>query len=159
MHTQGGGKNARQSFRDSDDFRHFQTVLRDGFVRQGTTTVRPELMEMTDHLARILQRSDRRESDTNRYFQRFFRHIQSLQGLHDSGTLQAELHLLKARLAYADGQQAISRNFHLIAQESLDSVLQSEETAPQIPGLCQFLEALYAYYYYHTQRDARRRRP
>ncbi len=153
-----GAKPARQSFRDSDDFQRFRTLLQAGFVLEGTDIPVPELLEFTESLARILQRSDRQDSDTGNHFKRIFQQLKGLQQDQDAVEIEVELRMLKARLAYADGRQAISRNFHLVMQESIDSVLGSRHIPAQLPGLCGFLEALYGYYYYHTQRDIRRRR-
>ena len=151
-------KPARQSFRDSDDFRQFQRLLQAGFVKEGTDITAPELLTFTEALAQVLQRSDRHDSDTGQYFRRIVQQINGLRQIPDTLKVEVELRMLKARLAYADGRQTISRNFHLIMQESIDSVLSCEHIPSQLPGLCGFLEALYGYYYYHTQRDTRRRR-
>jgi len=151
-------KPPRKSFRESDDFQQFRTLLQSGFVKEGTDLPKPELLECTEQLARILQRSDRRDSDTMNHFRRMFHQLRGLQHVHNVAEIEVELRMLKARMAYADGRQKISRNFHLIIQESIDSVLECEHIPAQLPGLCGFFEALYGYYYYHTQRDMRRRR-
>lgn len=153
-----GTKPTRQSFRDSEEFQQFRTLLQTGFVKTDATLPAPELLAFTEPLAQVLQRSDRGEAETDAYFRRIFQHIKGLQHVQDPIAIAVELRMLKARLAYADGRQIISRNFHLIMETSLDSILASEQILAQLPGLCGFLEALYGYYYYHTQRDVRRRR-
>ena len=151
-------KPPRQSFRESEDFQQFQELVRDGFVKTGTDLPKPELLELTEHLARILRRSDRRDTDITKQFRHVFHQVKGLRQVHDTVKMEVALRLLKAQMAYADGRQTISRNFHLIVQESIDSVLGCEHIPAQLPGLCGFFEALYGYYYYHTQRDKRRRR-
>lgn len=153
-----GNKPPRQSFRESDDFQQFRKLVQDGFVEAGTDLPKPELLEFTEHLARILRRSDRRGTDAVKQFRQVFHQIKDLQQGHDIVRMEVQLRMLKAQMAYADGRQTISRNFHLIIQESIDSVLGCEHIPTQLPGLCGFFEALYGYYYYHTQRDQRRRR-
>jgi CRISPR type III-A-associated protein Csm2 len=153
-----GNKPPRQSFRESDDFQKFRELVQNGFVEASTGLPKPDLLEFTEHLARILRRSDRRDTDIIKQFRHVFHQFKGLQQVHDTVKMEVELHMLKAQMAYADGRQTISRNFHLIIQESIDSILGCEDLPTQLPGLCGFFEALYGYYYYHTQRDKRRRR-
>jgi hypothetical protein len=61
-------------------------------------------------------------------------------------------------MLYAAGRQAISRDVSPIIQECIDTLLTCGNILKQLPGFCGFFESLYAYYYYQTQRDVRRRR-
>ena len=151
-------RSPRKPFRESDNFRKFQEVVQHGFVQQGTELPKPELLQLSERLAKMLSRSDRRDFDTVNHVRRFFNQVSGLKNVQDTVKLEVELQMLKARIAYATGRHTISRDFSLVIQESLDRILGCGQIAEQLPGFCGFFEALYAYYYYHAQRDARRRR-
>jgi CRISPR type III-A-associated protein Csm2 len=157
-HSPKPSKPPRQSFRESEDFQRFRELLQSGFVKEGTEILKPELLEFTERLAKILRRSERREFATLDQFRRLFQQVKGLQQVRDATALEVELRLLNAQITYADARQTISRNFSLVMQESLNSLLGCDQIPTQLPGMCTFFEALYAYYYYHTQRDMRRRR-
>lgn len=147
-----------KGLRETEEFQHFQKLLSAGFVAQGTTLTNPELLKFSEKLAKILKRSDRRDSETATQFRSIFQQINGLQHCADTVQIQVELRLLKARMAYAAGRKMISRDFSLVLQECFDAILNCEQMQTQLPGLCGFFESLYAYYYYQAQKDNRRRR-
>lgn len=158
MNNQGKKPQSRRSFRESDDFRNFKEMLNGGFVAEGTILPRPELLAFSEKLARLLKKSDRRDSDTVNQFRTFFHKVTGFQHIEDAMQIEVELRLIRARMLYAAGRQAISRDVNLVIQACIDMLLTSDNIPKQLPGFCGFFESLYAYYYYQTQRDVRRRR-
>lgn len=158
MNNQASKHQTRKGFRETEDFQHFQKMVKSGFLSDGTSVTKPELLKFSEKLAKTLKRSDRRDSDTVNQFRRFFNQVSGLKNFDDAVQLQARLRLVKARMMYAAGRQIVSRDFNLVVQECIDSILEKEDIASQLPGFCGFFESLYAYFYYQTQRDVRRRR-
>jgi CRISPR type III-A-associated protein Csm2 len=150
-----------KSFKETDDFQQFQRLLENGFVAPGTALPHPELLAFSEKLARVLRRSEHRDTDTAAQLGAFFKQVNGLKYLHpspeQSTQLQVELRMLRARVLYAAGRRTISREASIVIQESLDRLLARDDLTGQIPGFCGFFEALYAYYYYQAQKDARRR--
>jgi CRISPR type III-A-associated protein Csm2 len=158
MNNQGKKTQPRRSFRESDDFRNFKEMLSGGFVAEGTILPRPELLTFSEKLARLLRKSDRRDSDTVNHFRTFFHQVTGFKQLEDTTQIEVELRMMRAKMLYAAGRQTISRDVSLVIQECIDTLLTCENIMTQLPGFCGFFESLYAYYYYQAQRNSRRRR-
>lgn len=148
-----------QGFRESEEFKQLQAIVHEGFTIQNTTTTKSDLLELSEKLAKTLKKSERRDSDTVNQFRKFFNQVNGLKKSgDDAAKLSAELRLLKARMSYATGRQAISRDFNLVIQECVESILKQPNLQIQLTGFCDFFESLYAFYYYQTQKDMIRRR-
>lgn len=151
-----------KNFKETDDFKQFQRLLENGFVAPGTALPHPELLKFSENFARVLRKNERRDTDSIAHFRTFFNQVNGLQHLRpspeQSTRLRVELQMLRARILYAAGRKAVSREVSLVIQESLDRLLARDDLAGQLSGFCGFFEALYAYYYYQAQKDARRRR-
>lgn len=158
MNNQGKKPQTRRSFRESDDFRNFKELLSGGFVAEGTSLPRPDLLTCSEKLAKLLKKSDRRDSDTVNQFRTFFHQVTGFQHVEDAVQVEVELRMLRAKMLYAAGRQTISRDVSLVIQECIDALLTCDNMTKQLPGFCGFFESLYAYYYYQAQRDVRRRR-
>lgn len=152
----------RKNFKETDDFKQFQHLLASGFVAPGTALPHPELLKFAEKLARILRKNERRDTDSIAPFRAFFNQVNGLQHLRPSPEqhtrLRVEFQMLRARILYAAGRKAVSREVSLVIQESIDRLLAQDDLAGQLSGFCGFFEALYAYYYYQAQKDARKRR-
>lgn len=152
-----------EGMQPSEAFRQLREVLQEGFASvvhddsdaiQPESITNPELLDLSESLARTLYNTTkfRQRSETVNQFRKFFYEINGLKNLlNNPAKLSIELRMLKARMSYAAGREIITNDFSTVIHICIDRIIELNDFRSQIPGFCDFVESLYAYYYYHNK--------
>ena len=149
-------KHEIRSIKDFEEFKRLKEHLKDGFVidKEGSQITNPAILDLSEKIAKALYQATkfRQRSDTINQFRKFFNEVRGLKNLKEhTDRLSVALRMLKARMGYAAGRETISQDFSEVINTCINKMLELGDFAKHIDGFCDFFEALYAYYYYHTK--------
>lgn len=146
----GGSRSGGQPPRQNQALQEYEQLIK---IRRFTDD---ELMKLSDKLGESLADDPdaRREGKeiTNTQIRKFYNLVQVAKVVDSPEVLKVKLRTLQAQVTYAAARKTITPSFKQFFDLSLNKVIASAELKNALKEFATFFEALYAYFYYYTEK-------